>query len=130
MKSYKLIAFLIACAAALAISSSPAQAQVVEAASVAAPMVVNAVNKATTKKNPGAVWLKAEVVHADARTIIVREKASELTIHTFTYAPNIQDHMQNLEDKGGFQSGDKIKIQYMPGQTVALKIHGKPSKSL
>jgi hypothetical protein len=130
MKSYKILAALIACAAALATSASPARAQVVEAASVAAPIVVNTVSKVTTKKNPGSVWLKAEVVHADARTIIVREKASGLTIHTFTYAPKIQDHMQNLEDKGGYQSGDKVKIQYMPGQTVALRIHGKPSKTL
>ena len=130
MKNFKITAVLIASAGMLAISAPPARAQVVEAAAVAAPIVVNVVNKVSAKKNPGSNWLKAEVVHADSRSIIVREQGNETMIHTFTYAPRIQDRMQNLEDKGGYQYGDKIKIQYMPGQTVALKIDGKPSKPL
>jgi hypothetical protein len=38
--------------------------------------------------------------------------------------------MQAMLDKGGFQYGDKVSILYMPGQTVALRIVGKPSKPL
>jgi len=100
-------------------AAAPARAQVDTASTVT-----------VKQKPPKAVWMKAEVVHADARTIIVRERASTITIHTFTYAPRIQDRMQSLEDSGGYQSGDKVNILYMPGQTVALKIHGKPSKPL
>src|ERR1700722_15889901 len=97
MKNSKIFAVLIACGAAVAISAAPARAQVVEAASVAAPIVVNAINKASAKKNPGSNWLKAEVVHADSKSIIVREQGNETMIHTFTYSPKIQDRMQNLE---------------------------------
>ena len=38
--------------------------------------------------------------------------------------------MQAVLDKGGFQYGDKVNILFQPGQTVALRIHGKPSKPL
>jgi hypothetical protein len=86
------------------------------------PMVV----KQTTPKK---TWVKAEVIHADSHSIMVRELASERTIHTFTYDTKIQAKMQQISDKGGYKSGDKVKIQYVPGQEVALKIHGKPSKS-
>ena len=34
-----------------------------------------------------------------------------------------------ISDNGGYKYGDKVKIRYQQGQTVALKIHGRPSKS-
>lgn len=86
------------------------------------PMVV----KQTTPKK---IWVKAEVIRADSHSIMVREVASERTIHTFTYDTKIQAKMQQVADKGGYKSGDKVKIQYVPGQEVALKVHGRPSKS-
>ena len=75
-------------------------------------------------------WLKAEVVHADSNSIIVREQQNGMAIHTFNFSPEMRDQMQAILDQGGFQYGDKISILYMPGQTVALRIHGKPSKPL
>ena len=84
----------------------------------------------TVKQLPGKkVWLKAEVIHADSHSIMVREQGSERSIHTFTYDPKIQPKMQAISDSGGYQSGDKVKILYVAGQDVALKVHGKPSKS-
>jgi hypothetical protein len=117
MKNYK-IAAGIAAAMALAIifAAPPAVAQV----TTSAPVTV----KQTT---PKAIWLKAEVVHADGHSIIVREQGNELAIHTFTFAPDMQDAMQQLSQQGGFQYGDKVKILYKQGQTVALKIKGRPS---
>lgn len=76
-----------------------------------------------------AVWMKGEVVHADRHSMVVREEGNNLAIHTFTYAPAIQSHMESMADQGGFQSGDKVKILYKTGAAVALKIHGKPSKA-
>jgi hypothetical protein len=38
--------------------------------------------------------------------------------------------MQALLDKGGYQYGDKVNILYQSGGTVALRIHGKPSKPI
>jgi hypothetical protein len=37
--------------------------------------------------------------------------------------------MQKIADRGGYQYGDKVSILHDPGKTVALKVHGKPSKS-
>ena len=38
--------------------------------------------------------------------------------------------MQKLMDQGGYQYGDKVRILYQQGQTVALRVRGKPSKAL
>jgi hypothetical protein len=78
---------------------------------------------------PKPVWVKAEVIHADANSMIVRERASERAIHTFTYDAKIKAKMKSIAAKGGFQSGDKVQILCIPGQTVALKVKGKPSKA-
>jgi len=75
------------------------------------------------------VWLKAEVVHFDSHSIVVREEGSQKTIRAFTYAPSAQAQVQKAISQGGYQHGDKVKIRYQPGQTVALAIRGKPSKS-
>jgi len=83
-------------------------------------------SKPTSSK---ALWLKAEVVHADRHSIVVREQGNALAVHTFTYSPAIQTRMEAVADQGGFQSGDKVKILYKKGDTVALKIHGRPSKA-
>jgi hypothetical protein len=133
MKSYKIFAVLLAAAAALAISASPARAQAAEAAAAAEvvePIISKVVSVVTPKKNPRGGWLKAEVVRADANTIIVRERDNERMIHTFTYGPELKDKMQAMVDKGGYQYGDKVNILVSPENTVALRIHGKPSKSL
>jgi hypothetical protein len=128
MKNYKLIACSFAFAAALAVSASPAHAQIAEAAA-AAPIITKVISAVTPKGAPaGTTWLKAEVIRADAYTIIFREQSNGLMIHTFTFGPEIKDKMQAILDSGGFQYGDKVNILYAPGQTVALKIHGKPSK--
>lgn len=75
------------------------------------------------------VWLKAEVIHADRNSMVVREQGNDLAIHTFTYSPDLKTRMEAIADSGGYQTGDKVKILYKQGQTVALKIHGKPSKT-
>lgn len=116
MKRFSIFAFTCA-AMVLALAASPARAQM----DPAAPIVVN-------QPAPKPVWLKAEVIHADSVTIVVRERGNERMIHTFTYTPEVRDLMQAFIDQGnGFQYGDKVKIRYIPGETVALAIHGKPS---
>jgi hypothetical protein len=122
MKSYR-IAVEIAAALALAVmfAAAPAFAQVTMSATTSAtPMIV----KQTPPKN---VWLKAEVVHADRRSMTVREQGNEMTLHTFTYSADLRDAMQQISDAGGYQYGDKVKILYKQGETVALRIKGKPS---
>jgi hypothetical protein len=117
MKSYR-IALEIAAVMALAVMfvATPAVAQL----TISTPVTV----KQTPPKN---VWLKAEVVHADARSMTVREQGNEMALHTFTYSANLQDAMRQIADAGGYQYGDKVKILYKQGATVALRIKGKPS---
>ena len=62
--------------------------------------------------------------------LIVREQGNQLSIHTFTYADDIQGRMEQISEAGGYQYGDHVKIMYQPGQLVALKVRGKPSKPL
>ncbi len=122
MKSYR-IAFEIAAAMALAMvfAAAPAMAQVTMSATTSAtPMTVQ-------KTAPKHVWLKAEVVHADRHSMVVREQGNDLALHTFTYSANLQSAMEQIADAGGYQNGDKVKIFYKQGETVALRIKGKPS---
>lgn len=117
MKNSKIAAAAFFLATGLFAAALSASAQ-----TSSAPMVV----KQTTLKK---VWLKAVVIHADGNLLIVREQANERTIHSFTYDSKIKAKMQQIADNGGYQTGDKVKILYVPGQDVALKVRGKPSKS-
>ena len=71
-----------------------------------------------------------EVLHMMTTAIQVRSLVNGLEIHTFIYSDQIRDAMQKLLDQGGYQYGDQVVIQYQPGTEIALKINGKPSKSL
>ena len=115
--------------AVFAIAATPARAQdpVSTAVAVAAPIIVHTI-VSPKKKQPSGTWMKAEVLHADNTSMVVSEQGNERMIHTFTYSDELKAKMQKIIDTGGYQYGDKIKIQYTPGHTVALKIHGKPSK--
>ena len=118
MKKFSLLA--LACGAGmLALAATPARAQM----DPAAPIVVK-------QTPPKAVWLKATVIHADSNSIVVSEQGNERMIHTFTYTPEVHEQMQAIIEQGGYQYGDKVKIRYMPGKTVALRIHGEPSPAL
>jgi hypothetical protein len=131
MKISKIFGAVIVLAAGLAIPAGAARAQAAAAAaaaSVAAAPIVRAVHALMPKPKPDGNWLKASVIHFDSHEMIVRQADNERMIHTFTYASALQPKMQTLEDKGGYQYGDQVKILYQPGQTVALEIHGKPSK--
>jgi hypothetical protein len=135
MKSYRIPACTLAFAAALAVGSVPARAQVAEAAAkaIAVPIVtkiINAVVPQTQSTPKGSNWLRAEVIHADSQSIIVREQQNGMMIHTYNFSPELKDKMQAILDQGGFQYGDKVSILAMPGETVAIRIHGKPSKPL
>jgi hypothetical protein len=130
MKNYKFIsvAFLSA-AAVLAVAAPPARAQVTEPART--PISTDVNTPVVVKQKPTkAVWLKAEVIHADRHTLIVRELDNETAIHTFTFSEKAKDKIERVQDEGGYQSGDHVKILWMPGSSEALKIKGRPSKPI
>ncbi|MGH9685069.1 MAG: hypothetical protein ACRD4S_15830 [Candidatus Acidiferrales bacterium] len=117
MKSYGILTAVWLAAAAIVIAAPIASAQV----DTNAPIAVK-----TTKARP--VWLKAEVIHADVNEIVVREQDNPLAVHSFNYSARARNKINKILDKGGYQSGDKVKILFQPGDTVALDIRGKPSK--
>jgi hypothetical protein len=112
----------------LCLFTSPARAQgPATAVAVAAPIIIHTIVR--PKKNTlSGTWMDGEFLHADNNSMVVSQQDNERTILTFTYSPEVKAKMQKIIDSGGYQYGDKIKIKYAPGTTVALKIKGKPSK--
>jgi len=125
MKTLRIFSALAALAAGVAFGSTPAKAQAdpVSPLSTSPPIVVK-------QKAAKPIWLKAEVIHADQLSLLVREEDNGMNIHTFTYSDKAREKMQAVLDAGGYQYGDKIRIRYMPGKTEALDIQGDPSKPI
>ena len=122
MKNYKILAAAMLCAGAAMLAPTPVRAQITGDSS-AAPVVV--------KQSPAkAQWLRGEVIHADQNSIIVRETDNEMKIHTFTYAEKARGKMSKVLDAGGYQTGDHVKIRWIPGTAEALDIKGRPSPAI
>lgn len=114
IRAFCLAAAIVLSAAILAIGAPPAGAQ--DPAASAAP-------------SEKVIKTRFEVLHMLYQSIQVRSLSDMRELHTFTYAPEIRDQMQNIFNNGGFQYGDKVEVWYHPGQSVALRVKGKPSKS-
>ena len=96
--------------------------------SEAAPIVVNAI-KPKPKAN-GLAKFEGYVMHANRAQITVKALGNDMSVQTFTLSAAAADKMQQIVDKGGYQYGDKIKLEYDPQSLVVVKFKGKPSKSL
>jgi hypothetical protein len=121
MKKFKFFAAVMVCAGVM-IPAAPA---------VRAQIKTEPGTTVIVKQKPEkAGWLRAEVIHADRHTMMVRETNNEMAIHTFTYSAKVQEKMNRLIDDGGYQSGDHVKIRWLPGGTEAIDIKGKPSKAI
>jgi hypothetical protein len=125
MKTLRIVLALAALAAGVAFGTTPAKAQAdpVSPLNTSPPIVVK-------QKAVKPIWLKAEVIHADQLSLLVREEDNGMNIHTFTYSDKAREKMQAVLDAGGYQYGDKVRIRYMPGKTEALDIQGDPSKPI
>jgi len=95
--------------------------------SEAAPIVINAV-KPKPKAN-GLVKFEGTVMHANRAQLTVRALGNDMSIQTFALSDAAADKMQQIVDKGGYQYGDKIKLEYDPQSMTVVKFKGKPSKS-
>jgi len=95
--------------------------------SEAAPIVINAV-KPKPKAN-GLVKFEGTVMHANRAQLTVRALGNDMSIQTFALNDAAADKMQQIVDKGGYQYGDKIKLEYDPQSMTVVKFKGKPSKS-
>jgi len=113
--------------------SSPARGQ--DPITVVAPIVVDTavpivVNAVKPKPKPGIAKFEGFVMSANIAQISVRAKGNDLTIRTFPLSPAASTNMQKIVDKGGYQYGDKVTVLYDATTERAVKIKGKPSKSL
>src|SRR5271154_1979773 len=99
-----------------------------EVVDTAAPIVVNAIKP---KPLPaGVVKFEGFVTQANTVQITVRAKGNDMALQTFALSPNASAKMQETIDKGGYQYGDKVTVLYNTANLVAVKVKGKPSKSL
>jgi hypothetical protein len=130
MKNFNFVAGVLCCAAVmLVIAAPPARAQLIDPART--PISTEPSSPIVVKQTPAkAVWLKAEVIHSDRNTLIVREVGNGMAIHTFTFAEKAKDKIEQVQDEGGYQSGDHVKILWIPGSSEALNIKGRPSKPI
>jgi len=92
----------------------------------AIPIVVNAVKPKPT----GLAKFDGFVMNANTAQITVRAKGNDMAIQTFTLSQQASTKMQQTLDKGGFQYGDKVTVMYNPSSRQAVKVKGKPSRSL
>jgi hypothetical protein len=120
---------LCSCAAISAAAQIPTS-MIPVVVDTAAPIVVNAVKPKPKPLPAGIVKYEGFVMHANTAQITVRAKGSDMTLQTFTLSPNAAARMQQIVDKGGYQYGDKVTIIYNTANQMALKIKGKPSRSL
>lgn len=126
----------IACAGALllgtmGVTRASAQDPIVTApiiASEVAPIVVAAVKP--KPKPTGLAKFEGTVMHANSVQITVKALGNDMSIQTFPLSEVASAKMQTIIDKGGYQYGDKVKLQYDPQSMRVIKFKGKPSKPL
>jgi len=118
--------------AAAGVFSSPASAQapviVPIVVDTAVPIIVDAVKP--KPKPTGLDKFEGFVMHANNAQITVRAKGNDMAIRTFPLSQTMSAKMQQIIDKGGYQYGDKVKLEYDPQSLRVVKFKGKPSKSL
>lgn len=111
---------LAGCAAALLLSAAPAVHG--QNPQSAIPPIVVKQPKLKRLKYKGTVIIATRV------QITVRDPQNERMVRTFRLSDEMQEKMQQIIDKGGYQHGDKVEIHHVEGTDVATKIKGKPSK--
>src|SRR5271170_8023040 len=99
MKNFKFIISGLLCAAAvLAVEAPSARAQVATEP-LRTPVSTDTNTPVVVKQKPAkAVWLRAEVIHSDRRTLIVRELGNGMEIHTFTFSEKAKDKIEQVLD--------------------------------
>lgn len=97
-------------------------------ASEVAPIIISAVKP--KPKPTGLSKFEGTVMHANSVQITLKAMGNDLSIQTFPLSEAASLKMQQIIDKGGYQYGDKVKLEYDPQSMRVVKFKGKPSKSL
>jgi hypothetical protein len=97
-------------------------------ASEVAPIIVAAVKP--KPKFTGLAKFEGTVLNANSVQITVKSMGNDLSIQTFPLSEAASAKMQVIIDRGGYQYGDKVKLEYDPQSLKVVKFKGKPSKPL
>ena len=97
-------------------------------AATAAPIVVSAVKP--KPKVTGLAKFEGYVMNANLAQITLKARGNDMAIQTFPLGEAASAKMQQIIDKGGYQYGDKVRVEYDPQSLRVVKFKGKPSKSL
>ena len=97
-------------------------------ASEVAPIIVSAVKP--KPKPTGLSKFEGTVLSANSVQITLKAMGNDLAIQTFPLSEAASLKMQQIIDKGGYQYGDKVKLEYEPTSLKVVKFKGKPSKPL
>jgi maltoporin len=82
----------------------------------------------TPKPNKKPLKFVGLVISANAASLTARSDSNASLLQTFSYSPGVRAQMVKILNKGGYQYGDKVRVEYAPGTTVALSLKGKASK--
>ena len=116
---------------AMGVSRAAAQDPIVTAPIIvetAAPIIINAVKP--KPKFTGLAKFQGTVLVANSAQITLKALGNDMSIQTFPLGEAASARMQQIIDKGGYQYGDKVKLEYDPTSLKVVKFKGKPSKSL
>ena len=97
-------------------------------ASEVAPIIISAVKP--KPKPTGLSKFEGTVLNANSVQITLKAMGNDLAIQTFPLSEAASAKMQQIIDKGGYQYGDKVKLEYEPTSLKVVKFKGKPSKPL
>jgi ribosomal protein S17 len=116
MNRSKLIAAMVVAVGLAAPAPLPAQVR------VSAPIVLK-------QKKPKTKTYKGTVVSATMLAITVRSEKDERMIQTFRLSPEASQRMVKVLERGGYVTGDKVKVVHHEGTDLAIEVKGKPSSA-
>src|SRR6202051_3153414 len=97
----------------MGVSRAAAQDPIVTAPIIvetAAPIIINAVKP--KPKFTGLAKFQGTVMNAKSSQITVNALGNDMSIQTFPLSEAASARMQQIIDKGGYQYGDKVKLEY------------------
>ncbi|HEY4681701.1 MAG TPA: hypothetical protein VIH17_00450 [Candidatus Acidoferrales bacterium] len=73
---------------------------------------------------------RGTVLSMTRAAIMVQGKDNPYAVRTFTYDPRLLPKVEKILDRGGYQHGDRVSVEFLPGTDTAVKIRGKPSRPI
>lgn len=112
-------AALLTVVAAVVLAGLPALAQV----TTSRPIQVK-----TKQPKPKIEKFKGQVLYCNVIQIMVQSTENTAFVRSFSYAPKLEERIQKMMERGGYQAGDIVEVHFEAGTNTAVRIKGKPSR--